>query len=788
VFTKFDLEQRPVAGTVAGHDGQPPQSVSIAYDGGGGDTWTLQDQTTLMHNANGTLVEERLPDGTVYTKFDAQQRPIAGVVAARDGGPSQAVTIAYQDDGTGVWTYQDQTQVIVNPGGAVIRETTPDGWSFDSFDSQGRPTAGTNNGLSAKITYDSTDSSCWTLNDGTVLYRNSAGTLVRETTSDGMEFTSFDGSGRPVGGTVPDVSGTGRSPVDISYTPDGSSVWQISGGPTLYRDSGGTVTREVTPDGWTFTSFNSDGLPTAGVNSNGVTTKISYVGDNSIWTLGDGTIVTHDKSGATVRVETPEGGVFTSFDTLNRPIAGTVPDEKGGPPLAVTIRYTPDGGSVWDVGGAEIFKDANDKTFKMNADGWTFANYNGNGDPTTADNGNLHADIAYPGDGTSVWRYKDGTVVTRGASGQILTLVDPDGWTFNVFDTAERPIAGHKGDETVTITYQDNGWSVWDYGDVQVTRDTNNTIKLETTADGWTFDSFDALGRPLTGKNGGMTATIVYDSDLLDSGSTWTYGGTDGGTVVHRAGDGTVTSMTTPDGWEFTVFDSLNRPVAGHKDGKNVTIKYEANGNSIWDFGAGEPILTYDKNGNLLTMQTPDGWLFDAFNGTKPTHGYNKDLNVSVDIYYNPDGTAEWDFSDGSTLITDSNGTPIEEIIPDGKGGWVDIVFAVDLAVMEKVITYTQQNQQTILDALGRIKDKVQTITWDWTGPAASRYAHVVSQINKVTNDFTDIFGKAVTRLQTAYNSYLEVEGTNYRNLQPPPPHNQWHRPPPLQVGPMSGP
>ena len=295
-----------------------------------------------------------------------------------------------------------------------------------------------------------------------------------------MEFTSFDGGGRPIDGTMPDTSGLGRSPVHISYTSDGSSEWQIAGGATLYRDSAGTVVREVTPDGWTFTSFNGDGLPTAGVN-NGTKATIAYAGDNSLWTLGDGTIITRDKGGTTLKVETPDGGVFTSFDTASRPIAGTVPDQNGGPPLPVSIKYTADGGSVWDIGGTEVFKDANDKTFKMNADGWTFTNFNGNGDPTDGDNGPMHADISYPGDGTSLWKYNDGTVVTRGPKGQLLTMVDPDGWTFTSFDPAQRPLAGHQGDQKVDITYQDNGWGVWSYSDgTTVTRD-GNTIKLETT-------------------------------------------------------------------------------------------------------------------------------------------------------------------------------------------------------------------------------------------------------------------------------------------------------------------
>ncbi len=411
VLTSFDGQSRPTAATVPGQNGQPAQSATISYVSDGGSVWSFTDgtrirrdsggavvredrpdgtvqatpdleqglfadvvpgqngqparpagnTTRLLHSANGMLVEQRLPDGTVYTQFDAQQRPVAGVVTAGDGGPSRAVTIGYRDDGTGVWTYHDRSKVIANPGGAVVPAATTDGWSFDSFDSKGRPVVATRNGRSAKITYDGTGGSAWTFNDGIVCYRDSAGTLVRQTTPDGMELTSFDASGRPTGGTVPGASGTARRVVAIRYGGDGSSVWEITGGPTRYRDPGGTVVREVTPDGWTFTSFDSDGRPVAGANK-GLTARIAYVGDNSVWTLGNGSIVTRHRSGITVKVEAADGAVFTSFDTANRPIAGTVPDKNGGPPLPVTIRYTSDGRSVRTVGDAEIPADIQGRT------------------------------------------------------------------------------------------------------------------------------------------------------------------------------------------------------------------------------------------------------------------------------------------------------------------------------------------------------------------------------------------------------------------------------------------
>jgi uncharacterized protein YukE len=115
-------------------------------------------------------------------------------------------------------------------------------------------------------------------------------------------------------------------------------------------------------------------------------------------------------------------------------------------------------------------------------------------------------------------------------------------------------------------------------------------------------------------------------------------------------------------------------------------------------------------------------------------------------------------------------------------------VFAIDLAVMQKVIGYTKTNKQTIIDALNRIKTKMTTITSNWGGPAATSYSGLVTAVTNVTNQFTTTFDDAITRMQGAYDAYVKTEGANYVNLQKPPPHNQWHRPPPPGTGPVTPP
>jgi hypothetical protein len=181
-------------------------------------------------------------------------------------------------------------------------------------------------------------------------------------------------------------------------------------------------------------------------------------------------------------------------------------------------------------------------------------------------------------------------------------VVDAEGWTFTSFDTTNRPLIGSKGTEAVTVKYMSDGSSVWLYGDgTEVTRNSGGTVAQMTTPDGWTFTTFDDNGRPVTGANGGLKAAIAYTPD---GGSVWTFSD---GMVVTRDAEGTITEMKA-DGWTFTDFDTTGRPIEGYKDGQHVAISYQANGNAVWDLGPGQAKLTYDKDGNLLTMETPDGW------------------------------------------------------------------------------------------------------------------------------------------------------------------------------------
>ncbi|MFF5175358.1 hypothetical protein ACFY3U_22375, partial [Micromonospora sp. NPDC000089] len=173
----------------------------------------LADGTVVEYNGEGRVVRQRLTDGTVFDRFDGDNRPVHGVV---DG---QSVSISYGAGGESTWAFGDGSTLVRSADGDMVRQTTSDGTTFDRFDGDNRPVHGVVDGQSVSISYGGNGESTWTYSDGSTLVRNADGDLVRQTTSDGTVFDRFDGDNRPVHGVV-----DGQS-VSISYGGNGESTW-----------------------------------------------------------------------------------------------------------------------------------------------------------------------------------------------------------------------------------------------------------------------------------------------------------------------------------------------------------------------------------------------------------------------------------------------------------------------------------------------------------------------------------------------------------------------------------
>ncbi|MFI5935012.1 hypothetical protein, partial [Actinoplanes sp. NPDC051494] len=135
-----------------------------------------------------------------------------------------------------------------------------------------------------------------------------------------------------------------------------------------------------------------------------------------IETSADGTIVEYDSTGHPVRQQLPDGTVYDAFTADGKPTHVTLPGNQD-----VSITYGDDGSSLWSYeDGTRVSRDAaGTLTHETTADGASFDRFTADGRPT---HGTLpgsdgqpaqEVSIAYGGDGSSTWKYADGTRVDR---------------------------------------------------------------------------------------------------------------------------------------------------------------------------------------------------------------------------------------------------------------------------------------------------------------------------------------------------------------------------------------
>ncbi|MEO3770653.1 hypothetical protein [Micromonospora sp. B9E7] len=406
--------------------------ATIAY-AAGGSTWSFADGSRVSYDGAGELTSQVLVDGTVFSAF-TDDGPTHVVLP--DGGG--IATIAYGANGGSTWSFDDGSRVSYDGAGRVTSQVSEDGTVFSGFDSQNRPTHASVPGSGdVTISYAANGGSTWSFDNGTRVERDAAGTITRETTSDGIVFDRFDSSGRPIHGSVPGGDGQPPQTVSIAYQPNGTSTWtyQHAGGATtmtLTRDASGKPLSMVQGD-WTFTNFDGEGRPTAGHGPNGDVT-IRY-GDHgsSTWTFTDEnnarTIIERDASGNPIRMVS-DGWTYTNFDNQGRPLVGHGPGEHGGPRQTVTITYGDDGSSVWKYGnGMVITRSGSGEVTSLVVDGWTYTKFDAQGRPTYATKDGKHISISYQGDWV-VTTYPDGTKIGTDSHGRPIFQINPDGTGF----------------------------------------------------------------------------------------------------------------------------------------------------------------------------------------------------------------------------------------------------------------------------------------------------------------------------------------------------------------------
>ncbi len=106
-----------------------------------------------------------MPDGTTFDKLDGQGRPVDGF-----DKDHRHFAVSYDGAGNASWKFDNGDVLVYDPNGKPVREVTPDGTTFTSFDDKGRPTEGyTAAGIHFKLTYDDKGDVFEHLGDGTVI-------------------------------------------------------------------------------------------------------------------------------------------------------------------------------------------------------------------------------------------------------------------------------------------------------------------------------------------------------------------------------------------------------------------------------------------------------------------------------------------------------------------------------------------------------------------------------------------------------------------------------------------
>jgi WXG100 family type VII secretion target len=91
--------------------------------------------------------------------------------------------------------------------------------------------------------------------------------------------------------------------------------------------------------------------------------------------------------------------------------------------------------------------------------------------------------------------------------------------------------------------------------------------------------------------------------------------------------------------------------------------------------------------------------------------------------------------------------------------------FRVDLGQMHDAIGSLKTDSAKIMDLLGEIATQFKKVQNVWKSPATRSFEEVQQWFSGVTNDMHEILDEAASRLNSAYQNYLDTEQKNVQNL-----------------------
>ena len=759
-------------------------------------TQTLSDGSVVVYSADGTLLKETTPDGSVYTGFDADGKAHHVQIPPAHGQPATSADISYQGADT-VYTYADGTVVTYDAGNQIISERLADGTDYTQFDGTGKahhiniPAQNDQPATSADISYQGADT-VYTYTDNTVVTYDAANHITDEKLADGTDYTQFDSDKRPHEVTVPATGSTPATSAQIAYDNAYTTYTYADKTVLTYQSSNNALLSEKLPNGSLYTQFDASKQPhhvdVPAYNGKPATSAdITYADGHTVYTYKDGSIVTYDTASEQVLTQkTPDGLVFSDFDANDLPRHVEVPATAKAPATSADITY-PDGHTVYTYkDGSIVTYDTASNTILTEAmpDGQVYSQFDTDGNahhveiPATAKAPATSAEITYA-DGHSIYTYTDGSTVTYDtATSTILTETMPDGTVYTKFDSdgnahhVEIPATAEAPAASADITYG-NGTTIYTYADkTVVTYDTaTNTILTETMPDGTVYTKFDTDNNPhhvdIPAQNGkpATSADITY----ANGQSIYTY---PDGTKVTFDSANQVVKQEMPDGWVINYADGKPSGGSNAKTGATVTITPDGDG-TVWAYSDGTTV--WEDSSGSPWKETANGWTFTQFNGDgQPTYGTmtaSDGSTETVTINYDFDGLGDtqWIYTDNgktTTLVTDPNGAPLTETGPDGK----TFAFAVEIPNLLTAIHQVSTQRDVINSAITSVGKQFEAIHDDlWTGPGSNAfYSHIVDFQN-LQQQVAYVLSEAIQRMEISYNNYVAAEQASETSLTPIP-------------------
>ena len=213
---------------VPGVDGGPARHAVITHSANG-DEWRFEDGTRVAHNPQGAVVRQVLPDGSVYSGFDNDGRPTDVVWSRVDGIQQLRADNTHTNAGDCEFDDDGRPMDAVLPG----KDGEPGRHAVITYTAEGDTVDMLMTGPRCSMT-----PVVWWCGRCCRMIRCTPGLSTRAGRKDAV---------------VPAVDGGSARHAVIKYSHSGDE-WTVDDGTRIFHDSNGAVVREIVPNAPPLTS------------------------------------------------------------------------------------------------------------------------------------------------------------------------------------------------------------------------------------------------------------------------------------------------------------------------------------------------------------------------------------------------------------------------------------------------------------------------------------------------------------------------------------------------------